>query len=82
MELKSSTCENENFDLITNTMNDNPDDRLYLLIHNIDGYNLRNHNAQDVLSRLANILNVHLVASIDHINAPLRKNILNFQLQF
>lgn len=49
------------------------DRRLFLLIHNIDGPMLRNGRAQTLLSRLSRIRNVHLVASIDHINTPLRK---------
>lgn len=44
---------------------------LFIIVHNIDGTMLRNNKAQSVLSRLAAIKNVHLIASIDHINAPL-----------
>ena len=54
-------------------MNENPDHKLYLLIHNIDGPMLRSNKAQDTLSHLASIPNIHILASIDHINAPLRK---------
>jgi origin recognition complex subunit 2 len=43
--------------------------RLYLVIHNIDGLNLRSDNVQTVLSLLASIPKVHLVASVDHIHA-------------
>ncbi|KAJ8651551.1 hypothetical protein O0I10_012889 [Lichtheimia ornata] len=46
-------------------------DKLYLVIHNIDGNNLRNDRTQTALSILAHAPNIHLVASIDHINAPL-----------
>lgn len=46
---------------------------IFLIIHNIDGTMLRNDKAQSVLSRLAAIKNIHLIASIDHINAPLCK---------
>lgn len=46
---------------------------LFLIIHNIDGVMLRNSKAQSVLSRLASIKNLHVIASIDHINTPLRK---------
>ncbi|KAI9009676.1 origin recognition complex subunit 2-domain-containing protein [Gaertneriomyces semiglobifer] len=49
----------------------NNDDRLYLLIHNIDGESLRNPTAQSSLSLLAACPRIHVVASIDHINAPL-----------
>lgn len=46
---------------------------VFLLVHNIDGVMLRNHKAQLILSRLAKIEKVHLIASMDHINAPLRE---------
>lgn len=52
---------------------------LYLCIHNIDGVGLRNHTAQEALAALVasssfgnNNLNcIRLVASIDHVNAPM-----------
>lgn len=47
------------------------EDDLYLLVHNIDGPMLRNEKAQAVLAELANHPKIHLVCSIDHINAPL-----------
>jgi origin recognition complex subunit 2 len=46
---------------------------IFLIIHNIDGPMLRNDKTQSILSRLANVKNLHLIASIDHINTPLRK---------
>ncbi|EFN52388.1 hypothetical protein CHLNCDRAFT_26858, partial [Chlorella variabilis] len=45
--------------------------RLYLVLHNIDGPGLRDHSAQRVLSELAALPNVHLAASVDHVNAAL-----------
>ncbi|KAI7869677.1 origin recognition complex subunit 2-domain-containing protein [Spinellus fusiger] len=45
--------------------------RLYLVVHNIEGFHLRNENAQNALSMLAQAPNIHLVASVDHINAGL-----------
>jgi len=44
---------------------------LYLLVHNIDGATLRNEKSQSVICSLAAHPRVHLVCSIDHINAPL-----------
>jgi len=44
---------------------------IYLLIHNIDGPTLRTSKVQTVLATLASHPLVHLVCSIDHINAPL-----------
>ncbi|XP_072939429.1 origin recognition complex subunit 2 [Epargyreus clarus] len=47
------------------------DTQLFLLIHNIDGPMLRNGKAQSVLASLSQLKNVHTIATIDHINAPL-----------
>ncbi|XP_060520990.1 origin recognition complex subunit 2 [Cylas formicarius] len=44
---------------------------LYLIINNIDGEPLRDRKTQNILARLAATSNVHLIATIDHINAPL-----------
>ncbi|XP_015604152.1 origin recognition complex subunit 2 [Cephus cinctus] len=71
LELTSPTNTNECINLIENILKENPDDRLYLLIHNIDGQMLRSDKTQDILSRLAAIPNLCLMASVDHINAPL-----------
>lgn len=43
--------------------------KLYLLVHNIDGSGLRSEKAQTALSLLASCPQIHMVASIDHINA-------------
>ncbi|XP_065092456.1 origin recognition complex subunit 2 [Ochlerotatus camptorhynchus] len=48
-----------------------PDTHLFLIVHNLDGTMLRNSKAQNILARLAKIDNIHLLASIDHINTPL-----------
>jgi origin recognition complex subunit 2 len=44
---------------------------VFLVVHNIDGPNLRADKAQRVLAQLSAHSKVHLVCSIDHINAPL-----------
>lgn len=44
---------------------------LYLIIHNIDGPMLRNSKVQTAISNLVNHPRIHLICSIDHINAPL-----------
>ncbi|KAL7063675.1 hypothetical protein AAHC03_01555 [Spirometra sp. Aus1] len=44
---------------------------LYLLIHNIDGRNLRTAKAQAILARLAAVPHIHLVASLDNVNLPI-----------
>nr|XP_039255520.1 origin recognition complex subunit 2-like [Styela clava] len=46
-------------------------DHLFLIIHNIDGTTLRNNKTQNILSRLASCPRIHVIATIDHINAPL-----------
>ncbi|XP_070830341.1 origin recognition complex subunit 2 [Chaetodon trifascialis] len=56
---------------ITQTLKDSPDLHVYLLIHNIDGLMLRGEKTQSALGQLASLHNLHLVASLDHINAPL-----------
>ena len=45
--------------------------RLYIVIHNIDAAPLRSVKAKSCLSLLALNPRIHIVASIDHINAPL-----------
>jgi origin recognition complex subunit 2 len=44
---------------------------LYIIIHNIDGVCLRDSEIQYRLSELASIENIHIIASIDHINSAL-----------
>uniref|UniRef100_A0AAQ4R7R2 Origin recognition complex subunit 2 n=1 Tax=Gasterosteus aculeatus aculeatus TaxID=481459 RepID=A0AAQ4R7R2_GASAC len=48
-----------------------PDLHVYLLIYNIDGPMLRAEKTQSALGQLASLPNLHLVASLDHINAPM-----------
>ena len=43
-----------------------------LVVHNIDGIALRTAEAQNLLSSLAALENVHLIASLDHIRAEIR----------
>ena len=73
MNLEPPTNLNDCMELIEKTLKENPDDRIYLLIHNIDGPMLRSSKVQDKLSYLASFPNLHLVASVDHINASLCK---------
>lgn len=44
---------------------------VFVIIHNIDGEQLRNVQSQNALCQLAAIPQVRLVCSVDHINAPL-----------
>ncbi|XP_028987068.1 origin recognition complex subunit 2 [Betta splendens] len=80
--LNALTCEvlehqgsfrtpSDQIQFIAQTLKDSPDLHVYLLIHNIDGPMLRGEKTQSALGQLASIPNLHLVASLDHINAPL-----------
>lgn len=50
-----------------------PECLVCLVIHNIDGPGLRDSESQHLLARIAACSHVRVVASIDHVNAPLRK---------
>ncbi|KAI4809544.1 hypothetical protein KUCAC02_018419 [Chaenocephalus aceratus] len=80
--LNALTCEalehegsfrtpSDQIQFIAQTLKDSPDLHLYLIIHNIDGPTLRGEKTQSALGQLASLPNLHLVASLDHINAPL-----------
>ena len=71
LQLSCPVNTTECIDLIEKTLKRNRKDRLYLLIHNIDGIMLRSNKAQDILSCLASIPNLCVLASVDHVNAPL-----------
>jgi origin recognition complex subunit 2 len=45
--------------------------RLYIVLHNVDGAPLRNAESQALLGELAAMPRVHIIASVDHVNAPL-----------
>ncbi|KAK9468543.1 origin recognition complex, subunit 2 [Lipomyces arxii] len=45
--------------------------KLVLVIHSIDGESLRTDRAQSALSTLASHSDVHIVATVDYINAPM-----------
>lgn len=47
---------------------------IFIVINNIDGLNLRNAKAQEMLSTLSAARHIHIVASVDHINAALLWN--------
>ena len=44
---------------------------LYIIIHNIDAYPFRNSKSKAILALLAHNPRIHIIASVDHINAPL-----------
>ncbi|XP_058056509.1 origin recognition complex subunit 2 [Anopheles bellator] len=70
LQLQTSN-HNETLDSIERELSYLPNTHLFLLVHNIDGVAMRNERIQAVLCRLASMANVHLVATVDHINAPL-----------
>ncbi|XP_045765980.1 origin recognition complex subunit 2 [Maniola jurtina] len=43
---------------------------LFVIVHNLDGVMLRPEKAQSMFANLAQLRNVHLIATIDHIRAP------------
>eukprot|EP01025_Chloroclados_australasicus_P033521 TRINITY_DN34215_c0_g1_i1.p2 TRINITY_DN34215_c0_g1~~TRINITY_DN34215_c0_g1_i1.p2 ORF type:complete len:329 (-),score=49.53 TRINITY_DN34215_c0_g1_i1:385-1350(-) len=47
------------------------DRRMYLVVHNMEGGNLREFETQKVFAQLASMENIHLVASVDHINSDM-----------
>ncbi|XP_029971811.1 origin recognition complex subunit 2-like [Salarias fasciatus] len=80
--LNALTCEvlehegtfrtpSDQIQFIIKTFKDSPDLHVYLIIHNIDGPMLRGEKTQSALGQLASLPNLHMVASLDHINAPL-----------
>jgi origin recognition complex subunit 2 len=48
-------------------------DGVCLLIHNIDGPALRDAESQQCLAQVSCCPQIHIVASVDHVNAPLCK---------
>ncbi|XP_065526109.1 hyccin 2 isoform X2 [Lathamus discolor] len=44
---------------------------LYVLIHNLDSQMLRGERSQQILAQLSSMPSIYLIASVDHINAPL-----------
>ena len=67
----NNTATNER-DQSTASFNDGGSaSRLYLVVHNIDGVAMRNAETQSILGELSSFPRVHLIASFDHVNAPL-----------
>eukprot|EP00095_Tigriopus_kingsejongensis_P011502 maker-scaffold56_size446035-snap-gene-3.23 protein:Tk11502 transcript:maker-scaffold56_size446035-snap-gene-3.23-mRNA-1 annotation:"origin recognition complex subunit 2-like" len=61
----------EQVEYIRKVLSDPEEEDIFLLIHNIDGSMLRNDKAQTTIAQLAEHPKIHLICSIDHINAPL-----------
>uniref|UniRef100_A0A182Y518 Origin recognition complex subunit 2 n=1 Tax=Anopheles stephensi TaxID=30069 RepID=A0A182Y518_ANOST len=72
LDLQLQTAvHHETIDEIELELSLQPDLHIFLLVHNLDGAAMRNGRMQSTLSRLASIPNLHLIATVDHINAPL-----------
>ncbi|XP_069851885.1 origin recognition complex subunit 2 [Dipodomys merriami] len=61
----------DQLDWITNRFKEDPSLELFLLIHNLDSQMLRGDSSQQIIGQLSSLHNIHLIASIDHLNAPL-----------
>jgi len=64
--------EHECCNLILRHFNRSDSQHLYILINNLDGQALQSSKAQNAIARISTAKKIHLVATIDHINAPLR----------
>jgi len=58
-------------DLLDLIRSEAPLRKIYVVLHNIDGPGLRDLGSQRLLSEMSALPNVHLAASVDHVNAPL-----------
>ncbi|CAH6791661.1 origin recognition complex subunit 2 [Phodopus roborovskii] len=58
-------------DWIINKFKEDSSLELFLLIHNLDSQMLRGDNSQQILGQLSSLHNVYLIASVDHLHAPL-----------
>ncbi|XP_016280540.2 origin recognition complex subunit 2 isoform X2 [Monodelphis domestica] len=61
----------DQLDWIINRFKDDSSLELFLLIHNLDSQMLRGDKSQQILGQLSSLPKIYLIASIDHINAPL-----------
>lgn len=61
-------------DHIVEHFSKNDADDLFILVNNIDGLGLRSTKAQEILCTLSTACHIHIIASLDHINAALLWN--------
>ncbi|NXR33614.1 ORC2 protein, partial [Zosterops hypoxanthus] len=61
----------DQLEFITKRFKEDSSLELYLLIHNLDSQMLRGERSQQILAQLSSLPSIYLIASIDHINAPL-----------
>lgn len=63
----------DQLDWIINKFKEDSSLELFLLIHNLDSQMLRGDKSQQIIGQLSSLRNIYLIASIDHLNAPLSK---------
>uniref|UniRef100_A0A8C3WA61 Origin recognition complex subunit 2 n=1 Tax=Catagonus wagneri TaxID=51154 RepID=A0A8C3WA61_9CETA len=61
----------DQLDWIVNKFKEDSSLELFLLIHNLDSQMLRGDKSQQIIGQLSSLRNIYLIASIDHLNAPL-----------
>ncbi|XP_036110062.1 origin recognition complex subunit 2 isoform X1 [Molossus molossus] len=61
----------DQLDWIINKFKEDSSLELFLLIHNLDSQMLRGDKSQQIIGQLSSLHNIYLIASIDHLNAPL-----------
>nr|XP_003463398.1 origin recognition complex subunit 2 isoform X1 [Cavia porcellus]XP_005000762.1 origin recognition complex subunit 2 isoform X1 [Cavia porcellus] len=61
----------DQLDWIINRFKEDSSLELFLLIHNLDSQMLRGDKSQQIIGQLSSLPNIYLIASIDHLNAPL-----------
>ncbi|XP_077873960.1 origin recognition complex subunit 2 isoform X3 [Ictidomys tridecemlineatus] len=71
----------DQLDWIINKFKEDSSLKLFLLIHNLDSQMLRGEKSQQIIGQLSSLHNVYLIASIDHLNAPLRLSFQDFYQQ-
>uniref|UniRef100_A0A8C9A0H7 Origin recognition complex subunit 2 n=1 Tax=Prolemur simus TaxID=1328070 RepID=A0A8C9A0H7_PROSS len=61
----------DQLDWIINKFKEDSSLELFLVIHNLDSQMLRGDKSQQIIGQLSSLHNIYLIASIDHLNAPL-----------
>ncbi|XP_023568094.1 origin recognition complex subunit 2 [Octodon degus] len=61
----------DQLDWIVNRFKEDSSLELFLVIHNLDSQMLRGDKSQQIIGQLSSLRNVFLIASVDHLNAPL-----------
>ncbi|NWR94839.1 ORC2 protein, partial [Furnarius figulus] len=61
----------DQLEFITKRFKEDSSLELYVIIHSLDSQMLRGERSQQILAQLSSLPSVYLIASIDHINAPL-----------